>query len=458
MRVQVSEANTHMYVRTRSHGRFAARVLEHLRRNNQSPWAALEIEQVFPGRVDVHALDSMDPDGHVKLYDFWLEAEDGEVLAGPITTRNPGASLMVHPNRELGPNLRAVVVVEDNLGAIDQAAVSVPADVNPSCSNSTFTCNFDSSTSRTTCVMASTAGDDAFSMSTLLSAASGCDSSLSNNTKLMIHASGAWGSRGANVGLTDGGGAGGSAAMGTTIADLNSTYGASTTWAYGMASAGTHSNTHSGGGGAATLLRAANVANQFNTDGVLLIGPGGGGGGAANGFDGGNGGGVGGIAISSTLGSCPGAFCLEGSTVGDTSIAGCTGGSGIAGGGSGGGAPGLCGDNGATSNCQGAGGPGGAGGEADGAAIAYWFQGNPLVIATGEVNNFHAGQGGPVPPFGDSCHGGGGGGWGGGNGGDQAEAGGGGGGAYAAPSSWDITDPPGFHNGVGYIWFVFIPD
>lgn len=444
---------------------------------NQPPQAELQVLRILPGRVDVHAGESFDPDGHIEIYDFWLQdADTQEVLAGPVTTREPWASLFVdlsrsfnHNNqatanvsRNFGPNIQAMVTVQDNNKAIDTTAAPAPVGAAPSCNNTNFQCTFDSSSSNTTCTPL---GNGPFMMSDLLDAATICDSSLTNNTNLMIFAAGASGGRGADVGVTDGGGGanGGVAAMGTTISALNTEFGASTMWAFGIGGGGSHTNTHSGTGGASTLLRSTELVNQIFTTGVLLIGPGGGGGGAADGFDSGHGGGIGGVAFSSTSGPCPGATCLSGSTGGDSTIPGCTGGSGGSGGGGGGGGPGVCSGVSSIDSCGGNGGIGGGGGIADGKGASFWIQGDPLVNLSdpcdgtpGQCNTVYAGQGGPIPG-GGTCHGSGGGGYGGGSGGTSDEDGGGGGGAFAYTSTWEITDKPGTNPNNGYLSFTFVP-
>ena len=444
---------------------------------NQPPQAELEVLRILPGRVDVHAGESFDPDGHIELYDFWLQdADTQEVLAGPVTTREPWATLhfdlgrsldhnnqlVTAQNRNFGPNVQAMVTVQDNNKAIDTTAAPAPVGAAPSCSNTNFQCTLDSSSGNTTCTPL---GNGAFIMSDLLSAAQICDGSLSDSTNLMIVAAGASGGRGADVGVTDGGGgaSGGVAAMGTTIAALNMEFGASTMWAFGIGGGGTHNNTHSGTGGAATLLRSSELVNQRVADGVLLIGPGGGGGGAADGFDSGHAGGTGGIAFSSTSGPCPGSTCLSGST-GGNSVEGCTGGGGASGGGSGGGSPGQCNTTSGNPDCGGNSGVGGGGGVADGQSAAYWIQGDPLVNLSedcdgtpGECNEIYAGQGGPCPEAGDTCHGSGGGGYAGGEAGTSDYSGGGGGGAYAYTSTWEITDKPGTNPNNGYLSFTFVP-
>ena len=444
---------------------------------NQPPQAELEVLRILPGRVDVHAGQSFDPDGHIEIYDFWLQdADTQEVLAGPVTTREPWATLhfdlgrstnhnnqlVTAQNRNFGPNVQAMVTVQDNNKAIDMTAAPAPVGATASCSNANFQCTVDSSSGNTTCTPL---GNGPFMMSDLLSAAQICDSSLSNSTNLMIVAAGASGGRGADVGVTDGGGGanGGVAAMGTTIAALNTDFGASTMWAFGIGGGGSHSNTHSGTGGASTLLRSSELVNQITTAGVLLIGPGGGGGGAADGFVSGHGGGTGGVAFSSTSGSCPGTTCLSGTSGGNSSFPNCNGGSGGSGGGGGGGGGGFCGTSSSIDSCGGNGGIGGGGGISDGRGASFWIQGNPLVNVSdpcdgtpGECNAIYAGQGGPVPG-GGTCHGSGGGGYGGGSGGTSDEDGGGGGGAFAYTSTWDITDKPGTNPNNGYLSFTFMP-
>jgi hypothetical protein len=227
--------------------------------------------------------------------------------------------------------------------------------------------------------------------------------------------------------------------MGTTLADLDATYGspgAGTTYCYGLGGQGSHGDAGSGAGGASSLLRTCENVSQAAPTGVLLIGGGGGGGAALHTGNGGRGG----VAVSTTAGACP-ASCEANSTSGGAGDqGGDLGGHGGAGGSGGAGAD--AGGN------PGADGIGGAGGFADHWGQAGFFQGAPQV--TGD-----AGSGGSNDGFGGGSGGGGYGGGGSGFDGNGKFGGGGGGGSYAAKSSLSFASAPGNQAADGWLAFVF---
>ena len=202
-----------------------ARLLKRLRENNLPPVAVIEILGVFPRRVDVVATKSMDPDGFVSIYYFRLEDLDtGEVLAGPITTREPHAALIT--NVDLPPNIAAIVTVEDDTQAIDTAMAPVAVPPGPNCSTSLFSCTVQSN-GGTVCKLIDNGQNALFTTSDLLDAAQGCDSTIDNTTPLLIGAAGGSGGRGADIWPSNGGsgGCGGIAVMATTTSDLDSQFG-----------------------------------------------------------------------------------------------------------------------------------------------------------------------------------------------------------------------------------------
>lgn len=303
-----------------------------------------------------------------------------------------------------------------------------------------FTCSLSSGV--TACTVASAITE--FTTDVLLDAAQGCDTGITESTTLVITAAGGSGGRGADVWPADGGGggAGGAARLGTTVADLDSTYGSppGTTYCYGLGATGGHGDTHSASGGASTLLRTCQNVSQTATTGVLLVAGGGGGGGAAAPLESGAVGAVGGIALSTTAGPCP-------------PIASCGGGTdsvGKQGGGFGGGGGfnGVGGAGDKNGGNAGADGIGGLGGPEEDTGTPGFIQGDPMVSGG-------SGQGG------GNEGGGGGGGYGGGGSGytppDGQVTGGGGGGSYAAKSSVAISGVPGDNSGNGYLEFAFHP-
>ncbi len=200
-------------------GRYKALVMQRLRRRNKPPEATIEIVEVLPRRVDVSAESSTDEDGFPEVHYFALEdADTGDVLAGPITTRELFASL--ETNRDLPENLRVRVVVEDDLRAIDTAEEIVTLSATH-CSNELFAC---SSNGATTCTPR--AGNNLFTTDDLLDAAQRCDRTITRNTQLTISAWGGQAGRGANVWPFNGGdgGLGGGARMETTLAEMDRVY------------------------------------------------------------------------------------------------------------------------------------------------------------------------------------------------------------------------------------------
>lgn len=410
--------------------RFKFRVQERLRHTNQPPAADLKLALILPGLVKLDASGSTDEDGFLEHYTFALsDADTGESIAGPVTSREPYGDLDV-PGGSLPLRVRASVIVEDDERATDTAELTVQgAQTNCSGQPAFFTCSLSSGV--TTCTVASPITE--FRTDDLLDAAQGCDTNITKTTTLMITAAGGSGGTGADA-LGDGGagGKGGAARMGTTIADLDSTYGSpasGTTYCYGIGAAGGHGDTDSGGGGASTILRTCQNVSQTETTGVLLVGGGGGGGGAASIGDG-EAGGAGGIALSTTAASFQGAGATGGGTGGKGGIGG-TGGASQQGGNAG------------------ANGIGGKGGPASSWGQATWVQGNPQV-------NDGTGSGGSQESVGGGA---GGGGYGGGasGGGGGGFVGGGGGGSYAAKSSIAISTSPDGNSGNGHLQFSFQP-
>ena len=412
--------------------KYKAIVRERLRRTNQPPVADLKLERVQPDRVDLHALDATDEDGFPHVYYFRLEdAATGEVVAGPITTREPVASLRLNGKRP--ERVRAFVVVEDDERALDEAELEV--DLPPLCGNNANVSCFPQGGAPeiTTCYPTSVN----FTTFELLDAARRCNADITSSTPVVFAASGAAGGRGANVWPADGGpgGAGGLAALGTTLEHLDEEF-PNATYCWGRGSAGGHTDTYSGAGGASTILRTCDNFSQTETTGVLLIAGGGGGGVAING----PGGGDGGVAYSGTDGPCPGSCIL--STVPAGQRGGGPGSSPGNGGGSGtgGGKGGQC----DYSEADGNDGIGGAGGYVPGFGTAYWGGSDPLVDVDANV-----GQGG------GDCDASGGGGYGGGGAGN----GGGGGGSFAAQSTLNNIDSSQWSRseGGGWIYILFKP-
>jgi hypothetical protein len=394
------------------HGRYKALILQRLRRWNQPPVAAIEILEVLPRRVDVSAEGSTDENGFPEVYYFALEdADSGDVLAGPVTTREPVATL--ETNQDLPQNLLVRVVVEDDLRAVDTAEEIVALSATH-CANEFFAC---SSNGATTCTPR--AGNNLFTTDDLLDAAQRCDRTITRNTPLTISAWGGQAGRGANVWPFKGGdgGLGGGARMETTLAEMDRVYKSpqdGTSYCYGVGQQGGHADTRSGAGGASTLLRTCQNVSQTAITGVLLIGGGGGGGHAAGVFSNGGGGSAGGVAASSAGAAASGA-------------------------GSGGSKGGNQGKGG-SGDIAGKDGVGGKGGEGADWGTAAWSRGNPRVEGD-------SGRGGVA-----FNAGGGGGGWGGGGG----KGGGGGGGSYAA-AGVATASGPGTKHGAGLLDFHFAP-
>jgi len=438
----------------RGRDRFKAITQAHLRRTNQRPWADLKVDRVQPDRVDLNARDSWDEDGFPHIFYFRLEdAATGEVLAGPVTTREPVASL--HLNGRWSQSVRAVVVVEDDERALDEA--DVPLDLPASCgSSATVSCFPQGGAPEiTTCYPTF----PNFTTIELLDAARRCNANITASTPVVFAAAGAAGGRGADVWPSYGGpgGAGGLAAMGTTLEHLDDEFGSSASYCYGLGQAGGHTDTASGAGGASTLLRTCDNVSQTATTGVLLI-AGGGGGGTNTYIIGGDGlsGGAGGVAYSGTGGPCPGDCILSSGPAGQDGA-----GDGDYGGGSGGSA-GIGGNDGGgcQAGANGNDGIGGAGGFVPGFGTAYWAQGTPEVAANvGQGGqNCHGSQASYSTPSGGGGYGGGGaGGW--ISGPDIAGGGGGGGGSFAAQSTLDNIDPSQWSRsaGGGWIYILFGP-
>ena len=414
------------------HGRdlYKATVLENLRRTNRPPAADLQFvappaelsgAPVLPGLVHLDASGSVDEDGSEARYIFRLtDGETGQALAGPLETREPFATLQV--SCELPASLHAEVTVTDEEGATDTAAADLALGDAATCSTSLFTCS--ASNGATSCQPLG----GSFTTADLLAAAQQCDPSLTKFSPVLLAASGAAGVKG--IGRGGIGGLAGQARVGTTPVDLDSTYGAATTWCYGIGARGIAS-----GGGASSLLRDCATVSQTDPRGVLLVAAGGGGGSDyiyANAL-----GGSGGLAVSTTTGPCP-PDCSAASTPdgggADASVAA-------------GGAGGVGGQGGAG-YVAGADGIGGDGGDYDAIGAATFKQGDPKV--TGGAGSGGANYIGSIC----GCGGTGGGGYGGG--GSAQDAPGGGGGSYAAPSTVDV-EPPALEpiDSAGFLIFTF---
>ena len=109
------------------------RLLERLQKRNQPPVAELRLARllgertVLPGRVDLFAGDSTDEDGFIAYYDFQLfDADAGMPLGSVKTMREPVATMRVAGG--LPPNLLAVVIVTDDLGATDTTELAFTSD------------------------------------------------------------------------------------------------------------------------------------------------------------------------------------------------------------------------------------------------------------------------------------------------------------------------------------------
>lgn len=419
-----------------------AQLVFSLRETNQPPIARLEVFDragegvpVRPTHVDLDASSAFDPDGFVERLTFMLfDADTGEVLAGPVFTRAPLATLRV--NRALPSRLRATVTLEDDVGEIDTAEISF-AGPETNCPLATDPALFMCTLQANVTECQPTAANTAFTMADLLAAAQLCDRSIGGSTPLRISA---WGGGGGvqpqtQQSLGGAGGTSGLASLGTTQVSLSNSFGLfeQVTFCYGIGQQGVPSVSNGAGGGAATILRTCDNVDQDAPTGVLLIAGGGGGGAALDGP-----GGAGGIAFSVSNAVCP-PDCDQGSS---SLGAGFDGGSaqgnanGKGGRNASGGAAGTGrGDN-AINGLPGADGVGGAGGMAETfAGFAGWSQGDPKV--TGD-----AGSGG----FGVTAGAGGGGFGGGGSGGKStsgeftnAFGGGGGGGSYAFESTQTVV-------------------
>lgn len=425
-----------------------AEAREELASTNQAPIADLQVFDrvgegvpVRPTHVDLDASGSSDPDGFVEHYTFQLfDADTGAVLAGPVFTREPFATL--RSNRDLPSRLRATVAIEDDEGEIHTAEISL-AGPDTSCSANDpalFRCTLQAGV--TECQP--TALNTSFSTGDLLTAAQQCDPSITSSTPLRISAWGGGGGRGANNWPFKGGAGGlsGLASLGTTVAELDSLYPDSPFYCYGLGRQGWFQGLNNGSGGASTILRTCNNVSQNTTTGVLLIAGGGGGGALV-----GSAGGKGGVALSTTSGSCP---PNDGCKAVSTDMAG-----GFAG--DGGGAGGAAGAGGAQGpgGAQimagpGADGVGGGGGTSDCCGPVEWIQGNSEVSGS-------TGSGGAT---GEGSGGAGGGGYGGGGGGGterSEQKGGGGGGSFAAQSTIAYDNPDVGASLPGSLGFFFTP-
>lgn len=445
---------------------------------NVPPVAQIEILRIEPKRVDVSASASTDDAGPPLLFHFHLEdLRTGVAITPERTSRTPGYSL--YSRRPLPREVRAVVVVEDGDGARASASADVVVDAHSGesvASNGLVqdSCPVVCPTSALAIFLCSTQCDgsvvctidpgietcspstvtNGFSTSELLDAAAQCDASITDTTPLVIEAHGGQGGpqplgNGVLSPSTEPGGAGGYAVVGTSVADLDASFGA-VHFVWGIGSRGGQL-----GGGASTLLRAQELADDDSSAGVIVVA---GGGGSAGGFF--NGavlgwtGGVGGIALSTTGGACPPACGTDSTTGGGgeqaTEAMGAgSGGRGGVGGQAGAGIapfPGNAGRNGV----------GGLGG--GGAAVARWIHGEPMVGAG-------VGQGGAATSNSGARGNGGGGGYGGGGGGNSApDVGfvgpGGGGGSYAAASTWapyPTGNPDCCGAADGWLQFTFHP-
>lgn len=447
-----------------------AEAREELARTNQAPVADLQVfdrvgegNPVRPTHVDLDASGSSDPDGFVEHYTFQLfDADSGAVLAGPVFTREPFASLRV--NRELPGRLRATVTIEDDENEIDTAEMSFGGP-ELTCSTPNFACS--TSAGVTECQLKAAA--TTFTTAELLSIAQVCDPTIAEETPLRISAWGGGGARGANDWPRNGGAGGlsGLASLGTTLSDLDALYGADASYCYGLGQQGWFGGSTSGLGGASTILRTCANADQTLTTGVLLIAGGGGGGGAGGGgTQAGTSGGNGGIALSNmaSSGCPPDEGCKANSTP-------------IGGGGPGGeengndnlfpgegGAQGFGGAGGGGSEAAADGGPGAGGVGGAGGTIfnfegqptlgpATWYQGTPgSPLVTGDT-----GSGGFDQAGGTGGGGYGGGGGGGGISGTAGLQGGGGGGSFAAPSTAAYDSPRVGASLPGSLGFFFTP-
>jgi hypothetical protein len=407
---------------------YKATVLDALRRTNRPPVADLKPSSIMPGRVDLDASGSTDSDGFPEHYTFALfDADTGESIAGPVTNREPFASLQI-PAGSPPRKMRASVIVEDDERATGTADLAVTA-AQTNCSGQVAFFNCSLITGGTACTVVSSITE--FTTTELLDAAQGCDVNIDENTPVVITAAGGSGGGGASIWPYNGGGggSGGTALMATNVAYLDSTYGspsAGTTYCYGIGKSGGHGDTHSGAGGASTLLRTCQNVSQTDLARVLLIAGGGGGGGAAGLGASGHGGGGGGNTAGGNAGGGQG---------------GGSGGFGGSGGKGGAAAPAIGGPSGND-------GVGGKGGNAEDWGTAGFIQGNPQVSGS-------SGQGGAQDNTGGGA---GGGGYGGGGAGalESAGLGGGGGGSFAAKSIYAISSTGG-NSGDGYLQFAFYP-
>jgi hypothetical protein len=109
------------------------RLLERLRQRNRPPVAELALaptldgQIVLPNRVDLDGRGSSDRDGFIAYYDFQLsDADTGMPLGSLKTTREPVTT--IHVPHGLPPNLLAVLIVSDDLGATDTTELAFTSD------------------------------------------------------------------------------------------------------------------------------------------------------------------------------------------------------------------------------------------------------------------------------------------------------------------------------------------
>ena len=437
------------------------RTLERLQANSPEPVAHLEVLDrvgqgfpVRPGHVDLDASGSLHLDGPVNHYAFELfDADTGDLLGSVPLTRLPIATVVV--NRPLPPRLLARVHVENGLGQSDTTDLEVPGP-ETTCGSDLFTCQvLSTATKAVECQPKK--GINEFSTGDLLTAAQGCEASITADTPLTIVAWGGGGSVGSQWGAYNGGpgGLSGMAAVGTTTSSLDESFGTGTKFCYGLGSQGDHATDTSGTGGASTILRACNLVDQNSPNGVVLLAGGGGGGAAASGGGKGFNGGEGGRAFSTQDGACP-----PNCTFSTPGAGGLPGGAGGKKNGGGGGSGGNAGGGGTAtgSSCQGTGvsagggqgGIGGFGGTVRSRPIPKWPQGDPKVTG-------YTGSGGGKQPGSEASGAGGGGGYGGGGASCGSREGGGGGGSYAMQSTISYTTPPAVASVPGALLFTFNP-
>jgi hypothetical protein len=102
-----------------------------------------------------------------------------------------------------------------------------------------------------------------------LDAARQSNANISMSTPVVFSAGGSAGGRGADIWPINGGpgGEGGLAALGTTLEHLDDELGSDTSYCFGVGKAGGHTDSHSGAGGASTILRTCNNVSQTETTG-----------------------------------------------------------------------------------------------------------------------------------------------------------------------------------------------